>query len=228
MILYTGDIHGSLSRIAYAVNQGIVKAGDTLVVLGDAGFNYFGNSQDKRLKYQLGKYGVTIFCIHGNHEMRPETISSYKTKIWNGGTVFCEEQYPYLLFAKDAEIYNLAGRKTIVCGGAYSVDKYIRLQRGSAWFADEQPSAIIKSLVEAKLDSLNWDIDQILTHTCPSRYIPVEAFLSGVDQSTVDQSTEVWLDSLADKLKYRRWLCGHWHIDKRIDNFRFVMQDIIE
>ena len=39
MILYTGDIHGSLSRIVYAVNQGIVKAGDTLVILCDAGFN---------------------------------------------------------------------------------------------------------------------------------------------------------------------------------------------
>lgn len=85
-----------------------------------------------------------------------------------------------------------------------------------------------KIFSRGKLDSLNWDIDQILTHTCPSRYIPVEAFLSGVDQSTIDQSTEMWLDSLADRLKYKRWLCGHWHIDKRIDNFRFVMKDIIE
>jgi histidinol-phosphatase (PHP family) len=46
------------------------------------------------------------------------------------------------------EIYNLGGKKTIVIGGAYSVDKYYRLMRGIHWFADEQPSEEIKNKVE--------------------------------------------------------------------------------
>ncbi|MGN1202663.1 MAG: hypothetical protein ACI4RF_05155 [Eubacterium sp.] len=57
-------------------------------MLGDAGFNYYGNdSGDRKTKYKLNEVGITVFCIHGNHEMRPETIPSYIKKIWNGGIV---------------------------------------------------------------------------------------------------------------------------------------------
>lgn len=228
MLLYTGDIHGSLSKIRNAYNKGILSEGDTLVILGDTGFNFYLHHGDKRLKKALAKYKIEVFCIHGNHEARPETIPTYKTKVWNGGIVYYEEDYPYLLFAQDAEVYNLASRKTIVCGGAYSVDKYYRLQNNLKWFADEQPSATTKTAVETKLDELNWKVDQVLTHTCPTRYTPIEAFLPNLDQSTVDRSTEEWLDFLAERLQYSRWLCGHWHIDKSVDNFRFIMNDFIE
>lgn len=169
-----------------------------------------------------------MFCIHGNHEMRPETIPTYTTKEWHGGVVYYEEKYPNILFAKDGEIYDLDGQKSIVIGGAYSVDKFYRLRNGFHWFEDEQPSAETKARVEAVLDRCNWEIDQVLTHTCPYKYIPTEAFLPSIDQSTVDNSTEKWLDAIEDRLTYKRWLCGHWHIDKRIDDLRFVMEDIIE
>lgn len=228
MVLYTGDTHGKIQKITNAIRNGFVTADDTIVILGDAGFNYYGNdSGDKRTKSRLNKEGVTVFCIHGNHEMRPETIPTYITKIWNGGTVYYEEKCPNILFAKDGEIFDLDGRKTIVVGGAYSVDKFYRLRNGYRWFPDEQPSEETKARVEAVLEGCNWEIDQVLTHTCPSKYIPAEAFLSCVDQSTVDNSTEEWLDTIEKRLKYGRWLCGHWHIDKKIDDFRFVMEDII-
>ncbi len=55
----------------------------------------------------------------------------------------------------------------------------------------------------------------------------IEAFMSCVDQSSVDRSTEEWLDTIDDRLTYRHWLCGHWHIDKTIDRFRFVMDDFV-
>lgn len=227
MLCYTGDIHGKLTKIDDAMQKGLLTNGDVLVILGDAGFNYYGGTKDKKLKCQLGKYDLTVFCIHGNHEMRPEGIASYKTKVWNGGTVFYEEEYPYLLFAKDGEVYDLAGKQTLVCGGAYSVDKYYRLKNGFRWFADEQPSKETKELVESRLEARDWKIDQILTHTCPLRYTPTEAFLSCVDQNTVDNSTEAWLDAIEEKTEYSRWLCGHWHIDKCIDKLRFVMDDFI-
>ncbi|MGN0589260.1 MAG: metallophosphoesterase, partial [Ruminiclostridium sp.] len=194
MVLYTGDTHGKIQKITNAIRNGFVTADDTIVILGDAGFNYYGNdSGDKRTKSRLNKEGVTVFCIHGNHEMRPETIPTYITKIWNGGTVYYEEKYPNILFAKDGEIFDLDGRKTIVVGGAYSVDKFYRLRNGYRWFPDEHPSEETKARVEAVLEGCNWEIDQVLTHTCPSKYIPAEAFLSCVDQSTVDNSTEEWL-----------------------------------
>jgi len=57
--------------------------------------------------------------------------------------VFFEEEYLNIFFAKDGEIYNINNKKTMVIGGAYSVDKYYRLGRGYSWWEDEQPSEII-------------------------------------------------------------------------------------
>lgn len=62
---------------------------------------------------------------------------------------------------------------------------------------------------------------------CPKKNIPLEAFISGVDQSTVDNSTEEFLDSIEDRLQYSEWFCGHWHIDKTIDKMHFVMYDYL-
>ena len=223
MIYITGDIHGEVFRVADAVERFNISSDDIIVLLGDAGMNYYGNNRgDRHRKKRLNKLGVPVFCIHGNHEMRPGTIPTYSEIEWRGGVVYVEDDYPNLLFAKDGEVYDLDGQKTIVIGGAYSVDKWYRLQRDLNWFPDEQPSEEIKARVEQKLDMLNWQVDVVLTHTCPQRYIPREAFLSCVDQSTVDNSTEVWLDTIAERLDYKAWYCGHWHINKRIDKIYFL------
>ena len=223
MIYITGDIHGEVFRIAEAVARFNIGSEDIIVLLGDVGMNYYGNKcGDRHRKKRLNKLEVPMFCIHGNHEMRPGTIPSYHEVEWHGGAVYVEDDHPNLLFAKDGEVYDLDGQKTIVIGGAYSVDKWYRLQCDLNWFPDEQPSEEIKAKVEQKLHELGWRVDAVLTHTCPERYIPREAFLSGVDQATVDSSTEQWLETIAERLDYRAWFCGHWHINKRIDKMHFL------
>ena len=227
MVYYTGDIHGEVFRVSEMIEKFRITPDDIIVLLGDVGMNYYGNKRgDRHRKKRLNKLGTKMLCIHGNHEMRPETLNSYHEERWNGGIVYVEEEYPNLLFAKDGEVYDLEGTKAIVIGGAYSVDKWYRLQCDLNWFPDEQPSKEIKARVERKLEALNWMIDAVLTHTCPSRYIPTEAFLSAVVQSMVDNSTEQWLDTVAEKLDYQAWYCGHWHIDKRIDRMHFLFHGI--
>ena len=227
MIYYTGDMHGDVNKILYYVSEYNLTSEDVIVILGDVGVNYFGNDNgDKKKKRTLNKSGVPILCIHGNHEMRPESIGSYKEISWHDGNVYVEEEFPNLLFAKDGEIYDLDDKKAIAIGGAYSVDKFYRLSKGMKWFADEQPSEEIKMRVIDKLDTVNWNVDIVLTHTCPAKYIPTETFLPMIDQSTVDNSTEHWLDTIEDKLTYQKWYCGHWHIDKKIDKIRFIMDDL--
>lgn len=223
MVLLTGDIHGEVFRIQNIIERLRLTAADTIVILGDVGMNYYGNRKgDRHRKKRLNGFGVPMLCIHGNHEMRPETIESYREVQWHGGTVYVEDDYPNLLFAKDGEVYDLDGQKSLIIGGAYSVDKWYRLQCDLEWFPDEQPSMEIKARVEKKLDELGWKIDSVLSHTCPARYIPTEAFLSGINQATVDHSTEDWLDTIAERLDYSRWYCGHWHIDKHLEDFSFL------
>ena len=220
MIYYTGDIHGSTLEIVTFCARFQPSKDDTIVILGDVGANYFGNERDDAFKAEFAKLEPTILCIHGNHEIRPQNIPSYKTKEWNGGIVWYEEVYPNILFAKDGEFYDIEGTKHLAIGGAYSVDKHYRLLRGYGWWADEQPSEEIKQYVEQQIKEKPSDV--ILSHTCPFKYEPTEMFLPGIDQSTVDDSTERWLDKIEELVDYKAWYCGHWHINKRIDKMHFL------
>ena len=92
-----------------------------------------------------------------------------------GGQVYIEKSYPNIIFAKDAEIYDIEGKKTLVIGGAYSIDKDYRLAMGYKWFPDEQPT---KELKNKCMDIVNSKkIDIILSHTGPKKFEPVECFL---------------------------------------------------
>ena len=228
MTYITGDTHGELDRVDKLVFTVGSTIDDVLIILGDAGINYFGEPRDREIKAQIRLLPITLLCIHGNHEMRPDSIKTYTKIAWRGGTVYQEPEFPNILFAKDGEIFNIEGRRCIAIGGAYSVDKYYRLRSGdNHWWPDEQPSDEIKRRVEARLDAENWNVDFVLSHTCPYRYIPRHTFLPYVAQSTVDNSTEKWLEYIESRLTYDRWFCGHYHTNETIDKIRFMYEDII-
>ena len=223
MVYYTGDLHGDLRELTRFERLHLTAA-DIVVLLGDVGANYDGFRHDRLFKEALSALPPVFLCIHGNHEMRPGGIPSYKQKLWNGGVVWYEEKYPNLLFAGDGEIFDLGGVRHIAIGGAYSVDKYHRLVRGMAWWPDEQPDAAIRAYVEAQLAA--HPVDVILSHTCPYRYEPTEAFLPGLDPARVDAGTEKWLDEIERAVSYRAWYCGHWHIDKRTERMHFLFREV--
>lgn len=228
MIYITGDTHRNFTRIAKFCHDFKTTKKDILVILGDAGINYYGKIDDDILKGFLSALPITLFCIHGNHENRPSNIKTYKVKKWNGGKVYVEKDYPNLIFAKDGEIYNFDGTRILVIGGAYSVDKRQRITFGYNWWEDEQPSEEIKKYVEKNLEKNDWDVDIVLSHTVPLKYEPIEVFLPGIDQSKVDKSTEIWMDNIEEKLSYKKWYAGHYHTEKIKDKLRLMFNDIEE
>lgn len=226
MIYLTGDPHGNFGRIEEFCGRFKTTRDDIMIILGDAGINYYGGKKDKRLKEELSTWPITFFMVRGNHEKNPENIPSYIESTFLDGSVLIEPEYPNLIFAKDGEAYSFdvdeKPKKAIVIGGAYSVDKYYRLSKGYRWFEDEQPSDEDKARVEKQLSDMNWKVDYVLTHTAPIRYEPREWFLSMIDQSTVDNSTEIWLDTIFEKLQFEKWYCGHYHGEKTIDKITFM------
>lgn len=96
-----------------------------------------------------------------------------------------------------------------------------------SWFKDEQPSDEIKDFVAKQLEKIE-NVDAVFSHTCPAKYTPTEMFLSSIDQDSVDHSTENWLDEIEDKLDYKKWYCGHWHTNKKIDKMVFLFEDFVE
>ena len=229
MFYLTGDTHGDFAELIYNITRLKLTATDCCIILGDAGFNFYLDSSDRRRKRAMNNLNVPIFCVHGNHEARPATLHLYEIHKWHGGEVWVEPEFPNLMFAKDGEIYDLDGRKAIVIGGAYSVDKFYRISRNPydpKWWPDEQPGETTKERVEQQLGDIGWNIDFVLSHTCPAKYIPIEMFLPGLDQSSADRSTEDWLDTIEDRLTYKKWFCGHWHTNKSLDRMCFLFHDI--
>lgn len=227
MIYITGDTHRDFDRVERFCTEMNTIADDVLIILGDAGINYFGEPRDRYLKQRLAKLPITLFCVHGNHEMRPSTITTYHTAEWHGGQVYVEDDFPTLLFAMDGEIYDLDGQRVVVIGGAFSVDWAYRVLRRWGWWADEQPSDAIKTRVEERLAGADWKVDVVLSHTVPFKYVPVETFIAGIDQSSVDTGTEEWLDTIEGRLTYRRWFAGHYHTEKTVDRLRIIFNDIL-
>ena len=216
MIYITGDTHRDFSRI-YKLEK---DTDNMLIVLGDVGINYYLNEEDKNYKEHLKKLNLKLFCVRGNHEERPENISTYKEVEMFGGKVLIEEEYPNLIFAKDGEIYNIDGKKILVIGGAYSVDKQYRLLHGYKWFKDEQLTKKEMDTILDKVKGKHFDI--VLTHTCPYKYEPREVFIQGLDQSKVDKSMEHFLDKIEENINYDKWYCGHYHTEKQIDKLEFM------
>ena len=227
MIVLTGDFHRDFERLFDFVEEQVTTKEDVIIILGDAGINYYLDQSDYALKQELNELPVTLFLVHGNHEERPEEINTYEERSWRGGTVYVEPEFPSLLFAKDGEIYDLDGCRAVAIGGAYSVDKIYRLRGGVPWFPSEQPDEYIKRRVEANLEKAGWRVDCVLSHTTPMRYMPRHAFLP-VNQELVDLSTEEWLDTIEKRLSYDRWYAGHFHVDCREGPIRIMMYDFLE
>lgn len=227
-IYITGDTHRNFKRIQSFCYKAQTNREDILIILGDAGINYYLDSSDKPLKKKLSKLPITLFCIHGNHEERPENIPTYHETEFYGGKVYIEDEYSNLIFAKDGEIYNLNGNRCLVLGGAYSVDKYYRLATGNKWFPSEQITDRVKGEIENFLDTQNWSVDYVLSHTCPYHTRPTHLFLKCINQDEVDSSMEVWLQKIADRLNFKHWYFGHFHDDWDNGKYSMLYTDIVE
>lgn len=151
---------------------------------------------------------ITILAIQGNHEVPFKEMPAKKIKLFGG------EGYEShgILFAENGTELCLNGKKCLVIGGAYSVDKDIRILRDYGWWENEELTdtelAVIENAVVGK------KYDYVLTHTCPFSNLPREVFLPGVDQSKVLNRTEKALDRIKDDIEFKKWYCGHYHTDK--------------
>lgn len=239
----TGDKHRKFDRVKAFCRQMNTRRKDVLIILGDAGFNYYDDKRDDDLKKEISQLSITLFCIHGNKENRPQNVGTYGVRSFCGGKVYYEPKYPNIFFAIDGEIYTFEGKKYMVVGGAHSVDKMRCLAEGLPFWFDEMPNNKTMATVERKLKQEGNKVYGMMTHTCPISYLPTEMFLSTrqnvcikrkprkvkeekLFKPDVDRTTEIWLDELGKDLEYTVWFCGHYHVDKQIDKILMMHHDI--
>ena len=239
----TGDKHRYFERVKEFCRVMNTRRKDVLIILGDAGFNYYDDKRDDELKKEMSEQNITLFCLHGNKENRPQNVGTYGIRSFCGGKVYYEPKYPNIYFAIDGEIYTFEGRKYMVVGGAHSVDKQRCLEEDLPYWDDEMPDSETKIRVKTRLESSGNSIYGMLTHTCPIDCLPTEMFMSTRQNAVIkrkprkakskklfkpdiDRSTEVWLGELEKKIDYKIWFCGHYHVDKQIDKIHMMHNEI--
>lgn len=228
MTFVTGDTHGRLHPF-YTFRK-FVSQKDNLIILGDAGFNYFLDERDARLKQSVNDLMEgTIYCVRGNHEERPENISSMICEMDENvqGKCYYETDYPRIKYLIDGNEYIFNNKKCLVIGGAYSVDKQYRLDNGWNWFESEQLTQEEQKAISEATAGKYYDF--VLTHTCPVSWQPSELFMKSIDQSKVDSSMEIWLEDVKNSLNgFDYWLFGHYHADMLIrPHVQMFYKDII-
>ena len=114
MVFITGDIHGRTEPLHDLMTRFQPNVDDIVVLLGDVGINYTGEVRDRLMKQELSRMKPTFFCIHGNHENRPQNIGSYQVKAWHDGRVLYEPDFPKILFPIDGDIFDIEGKRCIV------------------------------------------------------------------------------------------------------------------
>ena len=82
-IYITADIHGSFKPIRNFLRTRCNRENDAIIILGDAGLNFFFNYRDEELKKKLNSYKITYFIIRGNHEERPSICMEKYPNEWH-------------------------------------------------------------------------------------------------------------------------------------------------
>lgn len=217
-VLITGDCHGKVdARLAY-IKDAMPEydpSETAVIILGDVGFNYYKNKKDWKLKHHAAQFGYTLYCLRGNHEDR---ISNSKVahRIYDDevkGFVWVEDEFPNIkYFDDDVEEYIINDKKVLTIPGAYSVDKWYRLQNNWMWFAEEQLTEQEMKFAEKYCEGQHYDL--VLSHTCPYDWMPTDLFLNCVDQSTVDKTMEVWMNKFKEMINWKAWCFAHYHTDR--------------
>lgn len=228
MFWISGDKHSDFAPIEKFCSEATLSAEtDAMILLGDVGLNYYRDFRDVVLKQHVAQLPMTFLSLHGNHEARIETFPDYQPLQRYGATVYCDPRYPNQLFLRDGEIYTFGTLRALVIGGAYSMDKFLRLRNRWPWFEDEQPSAAIRARTEASLEAAHWEVDVVLSHTCPRSRVPMDAIRPELlEESIPDFSTEDWLETILQRLTFKRWYVGHFHLDDVREPFHYFYNAI--
>lgn len=233
-VFLVGDIHGELERLTNFIDRFELdkEKDNTIIVLGDMGLYWRKDKRDADafLKfYESYHYKTHIFFIDGNHE----NFDLLDNLPYKEGTNFkkCSDYIHYIPRGTVFQLYIGNELKTfLACGGADSIDKFRRTPHLS-WWKQEQ---ITKEDIDLCIKNAETrHIDYVLTHCCPRSIFEENKVylitLGGVDQSSVDHTSEDRLEELKQKIDFDKWYFGHYHIDKQLDDkFTCLFYDFIE
>ena len=219
MIYATGDCHGNFRRFQpeYFPEQAGMTKDDTVIITGDCGGVWFGDSRDDETLDWLERLPFTLAFVCGNHE-NYDALERYPVAEWHGGKV--HRVRPHVLHLMRGQIFELESYRFFTMGGAKSHDTNHRINHIS-WWRQELPSD--EEYIEAlqNLERYNWQVDYIITHCAPTCIA-----LMGSRHNEADRLTD-FLQDVQKRAKYHYWLFGHYHDNKAVDEKHILLWEQI-
>ena len=121
MIYATGDCHGNFRRFQSECfpEQANMTKDDTVIIAGDFGGVWFGDSRDDETLNWLESLPFTVAFVDGNHE-NFDALAACLTEEWHSGKIQCIR--PHVLHLMRGQVYELEGYRFFTMGGAKSHD----------------------------------------------------------------------------------------------------------
>jgi len=215
-IALVGDIHGDpriVSSKKWTDSKDFTKD-DLVIFLGDFGL-FWNTPMSKEEKYYLdwlSEKPFQVAFVDGNHE-NFDLIEKLPTRIkWGGEVGFYEASAGRIYHLKRGYVYNMGDKKFFVMGGALSIDKHMRSQ-GMSWWSQEAHTKEEETRAMDNLEWEDWEVDYVLTHTCPDSVIP--AFIDGTfGYQKIRDPNSRFFEFIANRLNFKEWHFGHFHNDR--------------
>ena len=219
MIYVTGDTHGNFRRFQpeYFPEQAGMTKNDVVIIAGDFGGVWFGDSRDDETLDWLERLPFTLAFVCGNHE-NYDALERYPVAEWHGGKV--HRVRPHVLHLMRGQVFELESYRFFTMGGAKSHDTNHRINHIS-WWRQELPSDEEYSEALQNLERYNWQVDYIITHCAPTSIA-----LMGSRHNEADRLTD-FLQEVRERAKYHYWLFGHYHDNKAIDEKHILLWEQI-
>ena len=228
----TGDIHGKhdinkLNSKNFPKGKTLSKD-DYVIILGDFGLPWSasGNkSDDYWLSWLKNKPWTTLF-IDGNHENHSMLQELKIINKFNGKVGYVNDSVYHL---RRGEVYIINELKFFCMGGAKSTDKENR-KEWISWWSDEIPSFSEMEYGLQNISNNDYRIDVILSHTAPTTVIRNFLFKFKLREyeDRMKDATTMYLDEIYSLTVFKKWYCGHFHKNAKINNIHFLYDDIIE
>ena len=209
---------GDLDRFRHGRLRWLGKR-DIVVVLGDFGFVWDGSAEEQKKLDWLRKRPYTLLFLDGSHE-NYDLLAQYPETERFGGRVQSLGGNVYHVCR--GSVLELEGKKYLCFGGAESPDREER-EPGVNWWKQEMPSDEEYAACEQNLEACGYQVDYVLTHDAPSRFLDFTVLASG-ETNQLHQ----FLDKILLKLTYEKWFFGCYHRDVQLSTkSRCVFCDVI-
>ena len=215
-IFITGDTHNSLDISKLNSDNfpegKTLNKNDYLIICGDFGLVWSNDKHDLYWQEWLADKPWTTLFIDGNHE-NFDLLEKYPVIDKFGDKVSKINDSIYWL--RRGNIYTLHNKTFFTFGGANSIDKIQRIH-GVTWWPQEIPNNTELDRGLRALNSVNWQVDYILTHTAPQSVLQNIIRQVGSHYKEYDMA-EIGLRKYFDHIKatvsYKHWFFGHFHVD---------------